>query len=185
MSVALTVLSPSRTQHTQVGEHAAACAAFVRGEAEPAENENDAAWLLRFYNTFLADANAYDVIQAALGALARLRGNFAFVLYDAGVCASMAMPLHSCGSVAVWQPCCLPRARALTFTEATKSITMAHSDVGHQAVCPCQQARRDGGANCSAENVSETQCCAACWHRVIVTPCNRCIGASPPTNASW
>ena len=62
-----------------------ACAAFVRGEAEPADNENDAAWLLRFYNTFLADANEYDVTQAALGSLARLRGNFAFVLYDAGV----------------------------------------------------------------------------------------------------
>ena len=46
--------------------------------------ENDAAWLLRFYNTFLADANEYDVTQAALNSLATLRGNFAFVLYDAG-----------------------------------------------------------------------------------------------------
>ncbi len=59
-------------------------AAFVRGEAEPAGKENDAAWLLRFYNTFLADANEYDVTQAALNSLATLRGNFAFVLYDAG-----------------------------------------------------------------------------------------------------
>ena len=57
----------------------------MRGEAEPANNENDAAWLLRFYNTFLADANESDVTQAALSSLARLRGNFAFVLYDAGV----------------------------------------------------------------------------------------------------
>ena len=57
----------------------------MRGEAEPTDTENDAAWLLRFYNTFLADANEYDVTQAALSSLARLRGNFAFVLYDAGV----------------------------------------------------------------------------------------------------
>ena len=59
-------------------------AAFVRGEAEPAGDDNDAAWLLRFYNTFLADANEYDVTQAALNSLATLRGNFAFILYDAG-----------------------------------------------------------------------------------------------------
>ena len=65
----------------------------MRGEAEPAGEENDAAWLLRFYNTFLADANEYDVTQAALNSLATLRGNFAFVLYDAG-----EAPVQSSGS---------------------------------------------------------------------------------------
>ena len=68
----------------------------MRGEAEPAGEENDAAWLLRFYNTFLADANEYDVIQAALNSLATLRGNFAFVLYDAG--GAQEQPNSRCNS---------------------------------------------------------------------------------------
>ncbi len=90
-------------------------AAFVRGEAEPAGEENDAAWLLRFYNTFLADANQYDVTQAALNSLATLRGNFAFVLYDAGgtraltALALLGVILWSyalgCPQFRSWRPC--------------------------------------------------------------------------------
>ena len=75
---------PSSPQALFPDERLLCCAAFVRGEAEPAGEDNDAALLLRFYNTFLADVNEYDVTQAALNSLATLRGNFAFVLYDAG-----------------------------------------------------------------------------------------------------
>ena len=55
----------------------------MRGEPAPPATTNDAAWLLKFYETFM-DATDADVTQAALSSLAKLRGNFAFVLYDAG-----------------------------------------------------------------------------------------------------
>lgn len=58
-------------------------AAFMRGEPEGPPTTNDASWLLKFYETFM-DASDEDVTQCALKALSKLRGNFAFVLYDTG-----------------------------------------------------------------------------------------------------
>lgn len=58
--------------------------AFVRGEPEGPPTTNDASWLLKFYETFM-DASDEDVTQCALTALSKLRGNFAFVLYDTGL----------------------------------------------------------------------------------------------------
>lgn len=53
--------------------------AFVRGE--PPSTNNDATWLLDFYETF----NLYtapDVTELALRALSKIQGQFAFVIYD-------------------------------------------------------------------------------------------------------
>ena len=61
----------------------------MRGEPASPSSANDAAWLLKFYDTFM-DASDADMTQAALASLAKLRGNFAFVLYDAGGRPSLA-----------------------------------------------------------------------------------------------
>jgi hypothetical protein len=55
--------------------------AFVRGE--PESGDNDAAWLLRFYETF-KDTAADMTMPAALASLAHTKGRFAWVIYDAG-----------------------------------------------------------------------------------------------------
>lgn len=60
---------------------AAAHDAFVRNEPPP--EENDAHWLLDFYASFIgANAGGGDTTDRALECLARVRGSFAFVIYD-------------------------------------------------------------------------------------------------------
>ncbi|KAF8072401.1 histone H3 [Scenedesmus sp. PABB004] len=58
---------------------AAAHDAFVRGEEPP--EKNDAHWLLDFYSSFMS-AHAEDTTDRALECLAKVKGSFAFVIYD-------------------------------------------------------------------------------------------------------
>jgi hypothetical protein len=76
---ALPIPSPSSAWpgHDQVAEHHDA---FVRGEPLPVED--DATWLVQFYDSFSGHASMDDVTEAALRALSRVQGSFAFVLYD-------------------------------------------------------------------------------------------------------
>jgi hypothetical protein len=55
------------------------CAAFVRNEPPP--EQNDAHWLLDFYTSFMS-SSADDTTDKALECLAKVQGNFAFVIYD-------------------------------------------------------------------------------------------------------
>lgn len=52
----------------------------MRGQNPPVES--DAEWLHDFYSSFSMHANASDVTEAALQALSRVVGPFAFVVYD-------------------------------------------------------------------------------------------------------
>lgn len=63
--------------HDQIAEHHDA---FVRGEPLPVED--DATWLVQFYDSFSGHASMDDVTEAALRALSRVQGSFAFVLFD-------------------------------------------------------------------------------------------------------
>lgn len=53
--------------------------AFMRNDPPP--EENDAHWLLDFYDTF-RDSAEKDVLETALECLANVKGSFAFVIYD-------------------------------------------------------------------------------------------------------
>ncbi|KAI3438282.1 hypothetical protein D9Q98_000717 [Chlorella vulgaris] len=53
---------------------------FVRGE--PLAVEDDAEWLVRFYDSFAVFAKNSDVTEKALSALSQVKGSFAFVVYD-------------------------------------------------------------------------------------------------------
>lgn len=65
------------------------CAAFVRNE--PPLEADDAHWLLDFYSTFDAEVAIEEegreagaaTTQRALECLARIKGSFAFIVYDA------------------------------------------------------------------------------------------------------
>ncbi|WIA08067.1 hypothetical protein OEZ86_010706 [Tetradesmus obliquus] len=59
---------------------AAAHDAFVRNEDPP--EQNDAHWLLDFYTSFMSSSSADDTTGKALECLAKVQGNFAFVIYD-------------------------------------------------------------------------------------------------------
>ncbi|PSC72327.1 stem-specific TSJT1-like [Micractinium conductrix] len=63
--------------HDQVAEHHDA---FVRGDPLPLEDDAD--WLVRFYESFSGFASLDDITEAALHALSRVHGSFAFVVYD-------------------------------------------------------------------------------------------------------
>ncbi|KAK9828559.1 hypothetical protein WJX72_000752 [[Myrmecia] bisecta] len=54
--------------------------AFIRGE-EADVSRNDATWLLDFYDTF-KNFTSLDITDEALDSLARVRGQFAFIIYD-------------------------------------------------------------------------------------------------------
>mmetsp|Transcript_17226 Transcript_17226/g.51533 ORF Transcript_17226/g.51533 Transcript_17226/m.51533 type:complete len:285 (+) Transcript_17226:203-1057(+) len=56
--------------------------AFVRGDGEPLE-DNDASFLLQFYETF-RDAAPEKTMPNALQALSLMKGRFAWIIYDAG-----------------------------------------------------------------------------------------------------
>eukprot|EP00879_Flechtneria_rotunda_P004908 GHRR01005182.1.p1 GENE.GHRR01005182.1~~GHRR01005182.1.p1 ORF type:complete len:270 (+),score=92.34 GHRR01005182.1:154-963(+) len=58
---------------------AAAHDAFIRNEPPP--EQNDAYWLLDFYKSFMS-ANAADATDTALDCLSKVKGTFAFVIYD-------------------------------------------------------------------------------------------------------
>eukprot|EP00775_Hariotina_reticulata_P003489 gene3489-3759_t len=58
---------------------AAAHDAFVRNE--PPLEQNDAHWLLDFYTSFMS-CHAQDTTDRALECLAKVKGTFAFVIYD-------------------------------------------------------------------------------------------------------
>ncbi|EFN54932.1 hypothetical protein CHLNCDRAFT_134667 [Chlorella variabilis] len=67
--------------HDQVQEHHDS---FVRGEPLPVEDDAD--WLIKFYDSFSGEsgfAKLDDISEAALRALAQVQGSFAFVVYDA------------------------------------------------------------------------------------------------------
>ena len=84
----------------------------MRGEPAEPPTTNDASWLLNFYETFM-DASDEDVTQAALGALAKLRGNFAFVLYDAGGSSTAAhLATHLLTDRPSHSPICRPKLLA-------------------------------------------------------------------------
>jgi hypothetical protein len=57
--------------------------AFVRGDPEPGAGDNDATWLLKFYETF-KECAADKTMPAALASLAHTQGRFAWIIYDAG-----------------------------------------------------------------------------------------------------
>lgn len=63
--------------HDQVQEHHDS---FVRGDPLPVEDDAD--WLLNFYDSFSGCASLDDITEAALKALSRVTGSFAFVVYD-------------------------------------------------------------------------------------------------------
>ncbi|KAG2501687.1 hypothetical protein HYH03_000189 [Edaphochlamys debaryana] len=54
--------------------------AFVRNE--PPLEENDAHWLLDFYNTFGKPGSTDSTTERALECMAQIKGSFAFVIYD-------------------------------------------------------------------------------------------------------